>query len=77
MPRQKREPQPSTETFPIRIGALIQYYEDGCRYGYLEKVKGKTVKVRPITSRYSVARPRLVTVLAADIIEVPTIPRKE
>lgn len=30
------------------LGALVQYYENGWRHGYLESIKGQTAKVRPI-----------------------------
>jgi hypothetical protein len=32
------------------IGKLVHYYSNGCRVGYLEKLRGSTALIRPVAA---------------------------
>lgn len=55
------------------LGTLVAYYEDGWRYGYLEKVKGKRAHICPIAA-YKATRPRLIWVEMASVKEADSQP---
>lgn len=50
----------------VTVGDLVRYYLEGWRVGYLESVKGFTVKIKPIGPRNGSAL-RSVTVPTTDV----------
>lgn len=65
----KKRQQTAIEVSPgvsVSVGALVRYYLDGYRCGYLESIHGATVKVRPIGAKNG-SPPRAVTVPITDI----------
>jgi hypothetical protein len=48
-----------------KLGALINYYLDGWRYGYLVSIRGKIAKVQPI-SAYKAPEMRCVRIPVGD-----------
>lgn len=70
--RKKKEKITTIEISPgvvVSLGAFIHYYLDGWRYGYLESIRGTTVRIKPIGPMYA-AEPRSVNVSSTDI-QVP------
>lgn len=52
----------------MEIGSLIQYYDDGWRYGHLVEVAGKRARVRPIRA-FKAGTPRCVWAQLTDVRE--------
>ena len=52
----------------ITFGALVKYYDEGWRHGYLESVKGQIASIRPLVSRYAtIQTPRSARVPVGDV----------
>ena len=54
------------------IGKLIYYYDNGQRVGYLESIKGKEAKIRPVPA-YKASKPNLITIPLKDTEEITNI----
>lgn len=66
-PRAKKEPNP-LEPF---VGALVRYYDEGWRHGYLDSTEGEhAVRVRPIGGIYASTVVRTHKYLNTDVTVV-------
>ncbi len=70
----KKAPKVKPEPHPLepQIGKLVQYYDNGWRYGYLEGIVKHATHIRPIAGKGKVVRN--VTIPDIDVKEILNAP---
>lgn len=61
----KKDAIPLPEGFPA-VGSLVEFYDNGTRFGYLEDVTNGVAIIRPIAA-FKASVPRLVKVSIGDV----------